>query len=93
MRIVCIYAYICIMKARVNLTIENSLLTKIKKYAEEQGTSVSEIAEQYFIKLTSAKKKKTNLFDIVAELPAVEYPEDYDFKEEYYKAKGAKYGD
>ena len=40
------------MKARVNLTIEESVLHDTKLYAEKQGTSVSELVEEYLKKVT-----------------------------------------
>lgn len=81
-----------IMKARVNLTIEQDVLEKAKSYASKMGASVSELVEEYLKKITEPKEIKTDLFEMVRNLPAVELPEDFDYKEEYYKAKMKKYG-
>ncbi len=78
------------MKARLNLTIENDLLANVKKYAKEKGSSVSDLVEQYFKKLTVTEPRKSKLFEMVNNLPAVEYPKDYNFKQEYHKAKATK---
>lgn len=80
------------MKARVNLTIETDLLTRAKKYAEEKGSSVSELVEEYFKKITKPKKQRSKLLEMVKKLKPVEYPANFDYKEEYYKAKTEKHG-
>lgn len=96
MRIIKIYAHIRIMKARVNLTIEQDILEKAKNYAAKIGASVSELVEDYLKKIITEQKEpkeiKTKLFEMVENLPKVEYPENYDFKEEFYKEKMKKYG-
>lgn len=80
------------MKARVNLTIEQDILQKAKAYAAKMGASVSELVEEYFRKVAEPKEIKTDLFEMVKNLPPVELPEDFDYKEEYYKGKMKKYG-
>ena len=48
------------MKARLNITIEENLLSTVKIYASKQHTSISELVENYFTTLTRAAKKKTS---------------------------------
>lgn len=81
------------MKAKVNLTIEQETLIKVKKYAEEQNISVSSMVEEYFETLIKPSKDiNTELFEMVQTLkPTFEYPEDFDFKKEYHEAKANKY--
>ena len=81
------------MKAKINLSIEEKLVYKIKAYAEEQHTSVSELVEEYFKRVVEPPKK-SNLIDLVKSLPKVElpYPDDVDFKKQYYEEKASKYG-
>ena len=81
------------MKAKINLSIEEKLVYKIKAYAEEQHTSVSELVEEYFKRVVEPPKK-SNLIDLVKSLPRVElpYPDDVDFKKQYYEEKASKYG-
>ena len=81
------------MKAKINLSIEEKLVYKIKAYAEEQHTSVSELVEEYFKKVV-APPKKSNLIELVKSLPKVElpYPDDVDLKKQYYEENASKYG-
>jgi hypothetical protein len=92
MRIIKIYAYICYMKTRVNLTISPEVLEKAKKYAAKKGSSVSELVESFLEKVTYSKKSETKLFEMVAKLKKPDLPKDFDYKKEYYEAKGKKYG-
>lgn len=80
------------MKARVNLTIEKDVLERAKKYAAELGSSVSELVEDYLLNVTKPKAKQSRLLKMVKELKPSNYPEDFNFKEEYYKAKVEKHG-
>jgi hypothetical protein len=82
------------MKTKVNLTIEKETLKKVKLYAEEHQVSVSSMVEEYFETLVKPKQEiKTSLFEMIDNLkPNVEFPEDFDFKKEYYKDKAKKYG-
>ena len=91
-----IYAYFCsvlainTMKARLNLTIEQTLLDQVKKFAAQKNTSVSELVEDYFKVLT--KPKKQSLVDLLRSLPKPDISDDRDLIEEYYEAKRKKYG-
>ncbi|ADY53377.1 hypothetical protein Pedsa_2836 [Pseudopedobacter saltans DSM 12145] len=94
-RIKLIYAYIYIMKTRVNLTIEQDTLDKAKNYASKIGVSISGLVEDYLNKITAAeqsKEIKTKLFEIVNELPKTSYPENYDFQKQYFEDNKEKYG-
>ncbi|MGF7232228.1 DUF6364 family protein [Arachidicoccus sp.] len=48
MRIYYRYAYICGMKTRLNITVEQHLLEKVKSYAINQQVSISSLIEDYF---------------------------------------------
>lgn len=50
MRINSNHAYLCIMKTRLNLTIEENLLQRMKAYASRKHISLSELVEGYFEK-------------------------------------------
>lgn len=81
------------MKARVNLTIEQDLLTKIKEYASNEGKSISELVERYFKQAIKNKQtKKSKIFEMVRNLPPIDLPEDFDFKKEYHEEKMKKHG-
>jgi hypothetical protein len=81
------------MKAKINLSIEEKLIYKIKAYAEEKHTSVSELVEEYFKRVVEPPKKN-NLIDLVKSLPKADLPygEDVDLVKQYYEEKAAKYG-
>lgn len=80
-----------IMKTRVNLTIEDSVLHDSKLYAEKQGTSVSEIVETYLKNITRPVKRKT-IIDLVEELEKPNIDPEADLKDLYYKERSGKYG-
>lgn len=93
MRIKKNYAYLYEMKTRLNITIEKDLLEKVKAYAEKHDNSVSQLVEEYFEEIIKKPKKKS-LLDLIEELPKpkIKYPEDFDFKKEYFKDRAKKYG-
>lgn len=79
------------MKAKLNLTIEDTLLAKIKRYAAKRKTSVSELVEAYFTSLTKASKKP-NIVDLMDSLekPSIKLPDN--LKAAYYEEQKEKYG-
>ncbi len=79
------------MKAKLNLTIDNSLLAHIKQYSVSHQISISELVENYFRNLTKASKK-TNIVELMdkIERPSLELPED--LKKAYYEEQREKYG-
>ena len=79
------------MKARVNLTIEESVLHDTKLYAEKQGISVSEIVEEYLKNITKPVKRKT-IIDMVEELSPADIDPKADLTELYYQERAKKYG-
>jgi hypothetical protein len=96
MRMNILYTYFCsilaidTMKARLNLTIDQSLLEDVKQYATLKNTSVSELVEEYFKVIIQPKKK--SFVELIKELPKPKIDENFDWKEEYYKDKMKKYG-
>lgn len=96
MRINSFYTYFCsllainTMKARLNLTIDQSLLEEVKQYATLKNTSVSELVEEYFKVIIQPKKK--SFVELIKELPKPKIDENFDWKDEYYKDKMKKYG-
>lgn len=81
------------MKTRLNITIEETLLDKVKVYAAKHESSVSQLVEDYFKQLTKKPKKKS-LLDIIDDLPKskLNLPEDFDFKKGYHEERAKKYG-
>lgn len=78
------------MKKRLSITIEETLLNEVKKIASKQKTSISKIVEDYFKSLT--KRKRKTLSEILNELPKPKLADNFNWKDEYYKAKMKKYG-
>ncbi len=85
------------MKKRLNITIDAELLDKIKRYADKEEKSISSLVEEHFEKLISRKTglpEGMSLVEYMQSLPKskIEFPENFDWKEEYYKAKAKKLG-
>ena len=83
------------MKKRLNITIDAELLDKIKRYADKEEKSISSLVEEHFEKLISRKIGLTegmSLVEYMQSLPKFDFPENFDYKEEYYKAKAKKLG-
>lgn len=74
------------MKARLNLTIEETLVAEIKKLAIRNDTTVSDLVEEYFKKLLP-KKKQGNILEMVDNLRPSGISQDADLKEIYYQEK------
>jgi Family of unknown function (DUF6364) len=77
------------MKARLNITIEESLLNEVKKIAAKRNTSVSEMVENYF--KTISKPKRRTLTEVLDDLPSVNVPENKKLSDLYYEAKMKEY--
>jgi hypothetical protein len=80
------------MKKRLNITVNDKLIKKMKKYADFKQTSLSQIVEEHFedlLRRPSTLSKKMSLVEYVKTLPKskVDYPKNFDFKNEYYKSK------
>ncbi len=79
------------MKARLNLTIEDSLLENVKGYAVKQQKSISELVENYFKTVTKPAKRK-NILQLVEKLDKPAISETADLKKLYYEENAGKYG-
>ncbi len=79
------------MKSRLNLTIDEKLLSQVKQYAESHEMSVSEMVETYFKTITKVTEGK-NIIELVEGLRKSAIPDDIDLKVEYFKMQSKKYG-
>lgn len=79
------------MKSRLNLTIDNNLLDRIKRYAAKRQTSVSELVEHYFNNLTKPTKRET-IIDLVDKLDRPTLADGGDLKKAFYEDQAEKYG-
>lgn len=66
-RMIQVYAYICKVKERLNLTIDGVLLEAMKAYAASKDMSVSELVESYFRSVTRPAGRD-NILDVVERL-------------------------
>lgn len=79
------------MKTKVNLSIEENLLTRAKRYAAKENTSLSELLSKHLQKLTSPRKQKS-VIDVVENIKMPRIPAKKDLKAEYYREMEEKYG-
>ena len=79
------------MKARLNITIDDTLLSTIKVYAAKNNKSVSELVEEYFKSISKPSKRK-NILQLVDKLDTPSIDINTDLKESYYQDKAKKYG-
>ena len=79
------------MKARLNITIEESLLSNIKVYALRNNKSVSELVEEYFKSISKPSKRK-NILQLVEKLEKPTIDLSVDLKDSFYKDQAKKYG-
>ncbi len=79
------------MKARLNLTIDNDLLSSMKAYANKKQISISELVEGYFKGITKPAKRK-NIIDLVEKLSVPDIDRTADLKDSFYKNQAKKYG-
>ena len=79
------------MKTRLNLTIDDTLLDNIKIYASNKQTSVSELVENYFKRITKPAKRK-NIISMVEKLEKPKIDSKADLKDLYYQDQSKKYG-
>ena len=80
------------MTTKLTLTIEDSVITIAKKYAKQQGKSLSDIVENYLMTLTSKEDKEESISPSILKLMGVvDLPEDFDYKTELTKGLVKKY--
>ena len=76
------------MTSKITLYSEEELIKEIKRYAKEQNTSVSKIANQFFRNLLQSEKKEHPKSNITDSLIGVLKESS---KEDYYKHLEKKY--
>ena len=78
------------MKSRLNITIDEKLLTGAKRYANRHRTSISRLVEGYFKRITGPARK--NIIDLIESLPKPRIDSEKDLKKQYYEDQKKKYG-
>ena len=79
------------MKSRLNITIDDHLLTSIKTYAASKQMSVSELVEDYFKTIVRPSRRK-NILNLIDSLPAPSIGKNADLKDLFYQEQASKYG-
>jgi hypothetical protein len=80
------------MKARLNITIEDNLLSSMKAYASKRNTSVSELVTGYFESVTKQSVKRKNILELVEKLNPPTIDKTVDLKDSFYQSQAKKYG-
>jgi predicted CopG family antitoxin len=81
------------MNTKLTLTIEQSVIEKAKRYANDKGRSLSDIIENYLKAITKEDNvESTDLTPIVKSLKgSFKAPKDFDYKKELAKRLTEKY--
>ena len=80
------------MKARLNITIEESVLSQVKDYAASKHVSISKIVEDYLRSIANPTVKKQSILDIVDQLqPPSSITKTQDLKKDFYEDQAKKY--
>jgi hypothetical protein len=81
------------MNTKLTLTIEQTIIERAKKYANNRGRSLSDIIENYLKVITSDEKAENiELTPIVKALKgSFNAPQDFDYKKELSNSLTKKY--
>jgi len=85
-----IFVKTSIMKAKLTLSIEKSIIKRAKAYAKNTGRSLSEIVENYLDTITQKGDNELISNKLKNIVGAVKLPEDFDEEKElrnYYEEK------
>jgi hypothetical protein len=85
-------AYIYFMKARLNITIDDNLLSSMKAYATKRNTSVSELVTGYFKNVTKQSSKRKSIIDLVEKLEPPAIDKKINLKDSFHQSQAKKYG-
>ncbi|SDG00123.1 hypothetical protein SAMN04487996_114105 [Dyadobacter soli] len=81
------------MKTRLNITIEDTVLSYIKSYAAARQISVSQIIEEHLRSIASSEGRKENILEVMDRMKTPSgIGSDDDLKKGYYEARDEKYG-
>jgi len=81
------------MKTRLNITIEETLLKRVKSYAIKKQISVSGLIENYLETVVRISPKRTNLLDMIDKLePNQKIVTESNEKASFYESQKDKYG-
>jgi predicted nucleotide-binding protein (sugar kinase/HSP70/actin superfamily) len=83
--------YIQDMKARLDLSIDEAVLKRVKTYTERHKISISELVEGYLERLSKTVEEQ-NILDLVDKLEPSELNVTGDLKQRFYEDQGREYG-
>jgi hypothetical protein len=80
------------MTTKLTLTIDDSVIAIAKKYAKQNGKSLSYIVENYLMSLSSKGNTEENISPSILKLMgSIELPNNFDYKKELTKGLAKKY--
>ncbi len=80
-----------LMKSRLNITVDDKLLNDAKQFASRRQTSLSQLIEHYFKRLTKPSRRE-NIIQQVEQLKKPRIKPGTDLKKSYYEDQKKKYG-
>lgn len=81
------------MKAKLNITIEESLLEQAKVYARKKRVSISAMIEDYLKATVQVSSKRKNILDMVDKLkPNTKVIVESNRNASFYESQKEKYG-
>ena len=78
------------MKIKLTLTVEKSIVKSIKQYAQDHGTSISKMVEEFFIDKLKDKSMNNKIDPEIRALMGIIKEKDVDLEEvksDYFKEK------
>ena len=79
------------MTTKLTLTIDDSVIAIAKKYAKQNGKSLSDIVENYLMSLSSKGNTEENISPSILKLMgSIELPDNFDYKKELTKGLAKK---
>lgn len=80
------------MDTKLTLKLNGDVIEKAKEYAKAKKISLSDLIENYLLKLTNDKDNNNTITPLVKSLSGViSLPEDYDAKKDYTDYLSNKY--
>lgn len=81
------------MESKLTLSVDRKVVERAKVYARNQGRSLSDLVENYFILLTSGGGRAESGISpkLKAMKGVLKVPDDYDYKKELSDALSKKY--
>ena len=71
------------MTRKLTLSVDDSIITRAKRYAEKHNESLSKLVENYFKVLINEDREEKEVSGLVGELlGTLTLPDDFDFKKE-----------